>query len=100
MTQTGTCSSDDINMFTEAVVGFIRKLADDTVQNNTIRTFPNQKPWVDKTIRDALRSHSVAYNTGLATGDMHEYKAASYSVCKMVKDAKRRYGRKLESQFQ
>ncbi|KAI5628979.1 hypothetical protein C0J50_2468 [Silurus asotus] len=87
-------------MFTEAVVGFIGKLTDDTVQKNTIRTFPNQKPWVDKTIRDALRSRSAAYNTGLATGDMDEYKAASYSVRRAVKDAKRRYGRKLESQFQ
>ncbi|KAI5616827.1 gastrula zinc finger protein XlCGF28.1-like [Silurus asotus] len=93
-------SSDDVNMFTEAVVGFIGKLTDDMVQKTTIRTFPNQKPWVDKTIRDALRSRSAAYNTGLATGDMDEYKAASYSVRRAVKDAKRRYGSKLESQFQ
>ncbi|KAI5607308.1 hypothetical protein C0J50_7060 [Silurus asotus] len=93
-------SSDDVNMFTEAVVGFIGKLTDDTLQKNTIRTFPNQKPWVDKTIRDALRSRSAAYNTGLATGDMDEYKAASYSVRRAVKDAKHRYGSKLESQFQ
>ncbi|KAI5106658.1 gastrula zinc finger protein XlCGF28.1-like [Silurus meridionalis] len=93
-------SSDDVNMFTEAVVGFIRKLADDTVQKNTIRTFPNQNPWVDKTIRDALRSRSAAYNMRLATGDMNEYKASSYSVCRAVKDAKRHYRRKLESQFQ
>ncbi|KAI5616883.1 gastrula zinc finger protein XlCGF28.1-like [Silurus asotus] len=57
------------------------------------------KPWVDKTIRDALRSRSAAYNTGLATRDIDEYKL-SYSVCRAVKDAKWRYGRKLESQFQ
>ncbi|KAI5618092.1 gastrula zinc finger protein XlCGF28.1-like [Silurus asotus] len=31
---------------------------------------------------------------------MDEYKAASYSVRRAVKDAKRRYGSKLESQFQ
>ncbi|KAI5608749.1 gastrula zinc finger protein XlCGF28.1-like, partial [Silurus asotus] len=58
------------------------------------------KPWVDKTTCDNLRSRSAAYNTGLATGDMDEYKVASYSVCRAVKDAKRRFGRKLESQFQ
>ncbi|KAI5090955.1 hypothetical protein C0J45_19816 [Silurus meridionalis] len=80
-------SSDDVKMFTEAVVGFIGKLADNTVQKNPIRTFPNQKPWVDKTIRDTLRSCSTAYNTGLDTGDMEEYKAASYSVRRAVKDA-------------
>ncbi|KAI5609680.1 gastrula zinc finger protein XlCGF28.1-like [Silurus asotus] len=43
-------SSDDVNMFTEAVVGFIGKLTDDTVQKNTIRTFPNQKPSAFNTI--------------------------------------------------
>ncbi|KAK3519756.1 hypothetical protein QTP70_003911 [Hemibagrus guttatus] len=61
-------SSDDINMFTEAVLGFIGKLADDTVQKTIIRTFPNQKPWVDKTIHDALRSCAAAYNAGLVQG--------------------------------
>ncbi|RXN39337.1 CBL-interacting kinase 4-like protein [Labeo rohita] len=66
----------------------------------TIRTFPNQKPWVDKTIRDALRSRTAAYNAGLASGDMVPYKAASYNVRKAVKEAKQRYGRKLESQLQ
>ncbi|KAK2852938.1 hypothetical protein Q7C36_008139 [Tachysurus vachellii] len=86
-------SADDVIMFTEVVVGFIGKLADDTVQKTTIRAFPNQKPWVDKTIRDALRSRSAAYNTGLATGNMDKYKAASYSVRRAVKEAKRRYGR-------
>ncbi|GAA6088506.1 uncharacterized protein LOC120437404 [Tachysurus ichikawai] len=78
------CSSDDVNMFMEVVVGFVGKLADDTVQKTTIRTFPKQKPWVDKTIRDTLRSHSAAYNTGHATRDIDEYKAASYSVRRAV----------------
>ncbi|KAF7691612.1 hypothetical protein HF521_010579 [Silurus meridionalis] len=49
--------------------------------------FHNQKPWVDKTISDALRSRSAAYNTGLDTGDMDEYKAASYRVRRAVKEA-------------
>ncbi|KAI5623032.1 gastrula zinc finger protein XlCGF28.1-like [Silurus asotus] len=75
------CNSTSIvNMFTEAVVGYIGKLADDTVQKTTIKTFPNQKPWVDKTIRDALRSRSAAYNTGLTTGDMDEYNSAFNTI--------------------
>lgn len=48
-------SSDDINEFMEGVVGFIWKLMDDAVHKPIIRTFPNQKLWVDKTIHDALR---------------------------------------------
>ncbi|KAK3554489.1 hypothetical protein QTP70_024290, partial [Hemibagrus guttatus] len=57
------------------------------------------KPWVDKTFRDALRSCSATYNSGLASGNMDEYKAASYRVRRVVKEVKRRYRKKLESQF-
>ncbi|KAK3540975.1 hypothetical protein QTP86_007696 [Hemibagrus guttatus] len=92
-------SSDDVNVFTEAVVGLIGKLVDDKVHKTIIRTFPNQKPLVDKTVHNALRSRSAAYNSGLASGNMDEYKAACYSMCRVVKEAKRHYGKKLESQF-
>lgn len=42
------CSSDDINMLMEAVVGFIGKLVDNTVHKTIMRMFLNQKPWVVK----------------------------------------------------
>ncbi|KAK3562769.1 hypothetical protein QTP86_007092 [Hemibagrus guttatus] len=48
------CSSDDINVLTEAVVGFVGKLADDTVKKN------NQNDFSDE------RSRAAAYNVGLA----------------------------------
>lgn len=37
-------SSDDIDMFMEAAVGFIGKLAGEAVHKPVIRTFPTQKP--------------------------------------------------------
>lgn len=55
---------------------------------------------VDKTVRNALRSCSVAYNEGLASGNMNEYKIVPYSVRRVVKKAKRHYGRKLKLQIQ
>lgn len=48
-------SYDDMSMFTEALMEFIGKLVDNTVLEVTIRMFPNQKPWVDKTICDTLK---------------------------------------------
>lgn len=92
-------SSDDINMFTEAVVGLIGKLVDDAVQKITIKTFPNQKLGVDKTIHDALSSRTAAYKAGLATRNMDEYKIVSYNARRVVKEAKRRYGKKVATQF-
>ncbi|KAK1795531.1 hypothetical protein P4O66_001242 [Electrophorus voltai] len=88
-------STDDVSEFTEAVVGFIGKLVD-MIPRATTKTYPNQKPWVDKTIREALNSRTAAYNTG----NMDEYKSAAYGVRRAVREAKRRYVKKLESQFQ
>ncbi|KAG7479782.1 hypothetical protein JOB18_035091, partial [Solea senegalensis] len=63
---TGTCFDaarrcSQINEFTEAIVGFITKMVEDTTPITTIRTFPNQKPLVDKTVRDTLRACTAAY---------------------------------------
>lgn len=69
-------------------MSFIGKLADDTIHKTIIRTFPKQKPWVDKSILDALRFRSAANNMGLDSGNMEEYKAASYSMCRVVKEAR------------
>ncbi|KAK1784286.1 hypothetical protein P4O66_003702 [Electrophorus voltai] len=104
MTRTGTCSganTDDVSEFTEAVVGFIGKLVDDTIPRITIKKFSNQKPWVDRTIREALNSRTAAYNAGIISGGKWgEYKSAAYGVRRAVREAKRRYGKKLETQFQ
>ncbi|KAK1800215.1 hypothetical protein P4O66_000260 [Electrophorus voltai] len=66
----------------------------------TIKKFSNQKPWVDRTIREALNSRTAAYNAGIISGNMDEYKSAAYGVRRAVREAKRRYGKKLETQFQ
>ncbi|XP_062844896.1 uncharacterized protein LOC134303416 [Trichomycterus rosablanca] len=55
---------------------------------------------MNKTVRDALNSRTAAYSAGLISGNMEEYKAASYGVRRAVKEAKRRYGEKIETQFQ
>ncbi|KAK1803589.1 hypothetical protein P4O66_021005 [Electrophorus voltai] len=93
-------STDDFSEFTEAVVGFIGKLMDDTIPRTTIKKFPNQKPLVDRNIREALNSRTAAYNSGIISGNMDEYKSAAYGVRRAVREAKRRYGKKLETQFQ
>lgn len=92
------CSSvgRHIEEFTEMVLGFIGKIVDDTSHRRTIRTFPNKKPWVDNSGRDALRFCTAAYNFGLAPGNM----AASYNVHRAVKEAKHHYGCRLKQQLQ
>lgn len=81
------CSFDDVSMFIEAVVALAGKLAEDTVEKTVIRMFPNRKPWVDKTTSNVLRLCSAAYWTLLVSGNMDQYKAASYQVRRAVKQA-------------
>ncbi|KAK1803345.1 hypothetical protein P4O66_004125 [Electrophorus voltai] len=57
-------------------------------------------PWVDNTIRKALNSRTAAYTTGIISRNMDEYKSSAYGERRVVREAKRRYRRKLETQFQ
>ncbi|KAK1803718.1 hypothetical protein P4O66_021122 [Electrophorus voltai] len=82
-------STDDVSEFMEAVVGFIGKLVDDMIPRTTIKKFPNQKPWVDRTIREALNSCTAAYTTGIISGNMDEYKSAAYGVRRVVREETR-----------
>ncbi|CDQ58835.1 unnamed protein product [Oncorhynchus mykiss] len=39
-------SSDGIEEYTTSVTGFINKCIEDVVPTVTVRTYPNQKPWI------------------------------------------------------
>ena len=65
----------------------------------TIKTFPNQKPWIDGSIRAKLKAQTTAFNHGKVTVNMVEYKQCSYSLRKAIKQTKHQYRDKVESQF-
>ncbi len=52
-------SSADISEFTDVALSFINTLTEQATETVTIRTFSNQKPWVDRSIRDAVNHRSV-----------------------------------------
>ncbi len=47
-------SSSDVSQFTDVALSFVNTLTEQATETVTIRTFSNQKPWVDRTICDAL----------------------------------------------
>jgi hypothetical protein len=53
---------------------FISKCIGDVVPPVTIKTFPNQKPWIDGSIRAKLKARTTAFNHCKATRNMTEYK--------------------------
>jgi hypothetical protein len=67
---------------------FISKCLGDVLPTATIKTFPNQKLWIDGSNRAKLKAQTTAFNQGKATGNMTEYKQCSYSLRKAIKQAK------------
>ncbi|CDQ99807.1 unnamed protein product [Oncorhynchus mykiss] len=88
-------SDNNIDEYADSVCEFIRTCVEDVVPIATIKTFPNQKPWIDGSIRVKLKAQTTAFNQGKVT----EYKQCSYSLHKAIKQAKRQYRDKVESQF-
>ncbi len=93
-------SSADVSEFTDVAVSFINMLTEQATETVTIRTFSNQKPWVDRSIRDAVNHRTAAYNAGLLSGNMSEYKTLCYALRRAIRAAKRRYRERIESHFQ
>ncbi len=93
-------SSADVSEFTDVALSFVNMLTDQATETVTIRTFSNQKPWVDRTIRAVVNQRTAAYNGGLLSGNMSEYKTLCYALRRAVRAAKRRYRERIESHFQ
>ncbi len=93
-------SSSDVSEFTEVALSFVNTLTEQATETVTIKTFSNQKPWVDRTIRDAVNHRTAAYNAGILSGNMSEYKSSCYALHRAVRAAKRRYSERIESHFQ
>ena len=72
-------SDNNIDENADSVSEFISKCISDVVPAASIKTFPNQKPWIDGSIRAKLKAQTTAFNQGKVTGNMTEYKQCSYS---------------------
>ena len=54
-------SSDCIEEYTTSVTGFINKCIEDVIPTVTVRTYPNQKPWITGNIRTELKARAAAF---------------------------------------
>ena len=87
------------DIYADSVSEFIRTCIEEVFPIAMIKTFPNQKPWIDSSIRVKLKVQNTAFNQGKVTRNMTEYKQFSYSLRKAIKPAKRQYRDKIELQF-
>jgi hypothetical protein len=54
-------SSDDIEEYTTSVIGFINKCIVDVVPTMTVRTYPNEKPWITGNIRTEQKARADTF---------------------------------------
>ena len=90
-------SSDGIEEYTTSVTGFINKCIEDVVPTVTVRTYPNQKPWITGNIRTELKGRAAAFK--VRDSNPEAYKKSCYALQRTIKQAKRQYRAKIESYY-
>jgi hypothetical protein len=79
-------SSNDIEKYTTSVIGFINKCIDNVVPTVTVRTYPNQKPWITGNIRTELKARAAAFKEW--DTNLTAYKKSCYALSRTIKQEK------------
>ena len=87
-------SSDGIEEYTTSVIGFINKCINDVIPTVTVRTYPNQKPWITGNIHTELKGRAVAFKE--QDSDLEAYKKSHYALQRTTKQAKHKYRTKIK----
>ncbi|KAK6307006.1 hypothetical protein J4Q44_G00221540, partial [Coregonus suidteri] len=70
---------------------------DDVVPTVTVRTYPNQKPWITGNIRTELKGRAAAFKERDSNPDA--YKKSRYALRRTIKQTKSQYRTKTESYY-
>lgn len=75
----------DLEEYTSSVLAYLHFCT--VLPTKSIKVFPNQKPWLDSTVRSLLKARDAAYRSG----DMLAYSRALRDLKKDIRKAKYRY---------
>jgi hypothetical protein len=90
-------SSDDIEEYTTSVIGFLNKCIDEVIPKVTIRTYPNQKPWITGNIRTELKARAATFKEQDSSPEA--YKKSCYVLRRTIKQANRQYRTKIKTHY-
>ena len=90
-------SSDGIEEYTTSATGFINKCIEDVVSTVTVRTYPNQKPWITGNICTELMGRTAAFK--VRDFKPEAYKKSCYALRPTIKQTKSQYRAKIESYY-
>ena len=90
-------SPNGIEEYITSVTGFINKCIENVVPTVTVRTYPNQKPWITSNILTELKARAAAFKE--RDSNPEAYKKSRYALRQTIKQAKRQYRTKIESYY-
>ncbi|KAI3361548.1 hypothetical protein L3Q82_013696, partial [Scortum barcoo] len=74
----------DLDGYTSSVLSYLKFCTDAVLPTKTIKVFPNQKPWLNSTVKPLLKACDSAYRSG----DKLAYSIARKELKKGIKLAK------------
>jgi hypothetical protein len=75
--------SDGIEEYTTSVTGFINKFIDGIVPTVTVRTYPNQEPWITGNIHTELKGRAAAFKE--RDSNLDAYKKSCYALRRTIR---------------
>lgn len=74
----------DLGVYTETVLSYIKFFTGNDTVDKCIRIFPNQKPWLTSQVRTLLRDRDTAFRSG----DRALYSVARAKLKRGIQEAK------------
>ncbi|KAK0135194.1 RNA-directed DNA polymerase from mobile element jockey [Merluccius polli] len=87
--------ASDLETYTTSVLDYVQFCTDAVLPTKTIKVFPNQKPWMDSTVRSLLRARDTAFRSG----DRLAYSSARRELREGIQLAKHRHKHRIEEHF-
>lgn len=81
---------------TDVVSSYISFCEDLIIPQKKVKIFPNNKPWITKSLKATLNKKKIAFQTGNKT----DRKSVQKVLVKEIKEQRKVYKEKVESQFQ
>ena len=88
--------SSNVDVAADVVSDYITFCEDLIVPTKTVLVYPNNKPWISKSLKHTLNEKKIAFQSGNRT----DRKLIQVKLRKEIKENKRRYREKVEQQFQ
>ena len=92
---TFTRDSDDINAISEVVTDYVHFCSDSIIPTKTVKCFANNKPWVDKKLKDILNDKKRAFKEN----NKDKIKEINKKLKEEIRAGKKVYKNKIEDMF-